>query len=345
MIQVGIIGATGYTGGELARLLIGHPHAELVAVTSRQYEGRALTRLFPGLMNKTELIFRAALDDDELPDVVFMATPNGVAMEQVPGFIKKGVKVIDLSADFRIKDAALWARWYGQEHTCPDLLDEAVYGLPEIYRDDVRSANLIANPGCYPTSVLLGYAPLLRAQIIAPDSLIIDAKSGVSGAGRQAKTELLLSEVSGSFKAYGASGHRHFPEIFTQLKAIGGEDVEESGFEFTPHLIPMTRGIFSTLYFGSDADVHALYEVLATAWRNEPFVAVLPPGAHPQTRTVRGTNMCHLSVHKRDGGRVGKVLSVIDNLIKGASGQAIQNFNLMCGFDETAGLQATAIIP
>ena len=335
MIRTGIIGGTGYTGAELIRLLLEHPQAELARLTSRRNAGRPVGEVFPHFAGKTDLVFSEALDDAAELDAVFVAAPNGVAMEDAPALLEAGVKVIDLSADFRIKDAAVWERWYGQKHACPERLPEAVYGLPELHRDLIKEARLIANPGCYPTSVILGCAPLLKAGLIDPGLLIADSKSGVSGAGRGAQTHLLSAEVDGNFMAYGVSGHRHFPEIAQCLDGLVDGAV---GLSFTPHLVPMTRGIFSTLYFKTDETLETLHRAMADAWKDEPFVAVLNAGGHPKTRTVRGTNECQIAVHKTDGG-VGKVLSVIDNLLKGASGQALQNMNLMFGLDETAGLE------
>ena len=347
MNTVGIIGGTGYTGIELVRLLSAHPDVKLAQITSRQNAGRTVAEVFPHLAGHVDLVYGEKLKAPEKLDVVFIAAVSGVAMELVPELLKKGVKIIDLSADFRIKNADVWARWYELTHACPQLLNDAVYGLPELYRNEIKNARLIANPGCYPTSVILGYAPLLKAQLIAPQFLVADSKSGVSGAGRQAQTHLLSAEVEGNFMAYAASGHRHFPEIAEQLHACVG-DASSTDLAFTPHLVPMPRGIFSTLYVKTTESADALHKALSDAWASEPFVKVLPPGTHPQTRDVRGTNECHIAVHKQDNSgnsEIGKVLVVIDNLIKGAAGQAVQNMNLMCGLDETAGLKSAPVVP
>lgn len=342
MATAGIIGGTGYTGVELIRLLVEHPRIELTQITSRQNAGQSVASMFPHLAGRTDLVFSETLGALDSLDLVFVAAPSGVAMNAAQELIEKGIKVIDLSADFRIKDASLWERWYGETHASPALLSDAVYGLPELYRAAIADAQLVANPGCYPTSVILGYAPLLRAKVIDAEFLVADSKSGVSGAGRQAHTHLLSAEVEGNMAAYGASKHRHFPEIACQLREIAGIS---PNFSFTPHLAPMTRGIFSTLYFKTDETQDALHDVLRDAWKAEPFVSVLDAGAHPQTRTVRGTNQCHMAVHKPEDSDIGKLLVVIDNLIKGAAGQAVQNMNLMFAWDEVAGLEATALMP
>lgn len=342
-IRATVIGGAGYTGVELVRLLCGHPDARLVEVVSRSNAGRGLAEVFPHFAGATDLVCSAEASADA--DVVFFATPHGVAMEQAPAFLDAGMRVIDLSPDFRFKDAALWTRWYGCEHAAPNLLGEAVYGLPELFRADIAKARLVANPGCYPTSVVLGYAPLLRGGLIDAGLLIADSKSGVSGAGRQGGVDLLMAEVAGSIKAYKASGHRHQPEMHTQLERLAGGPV---ALEFTPHLVPMVRGIFSTLYFKSAASPDELQTALADAWRDEPFVRLLPPGAHPQTRETRGTNVCRIALHHADvsaGGGIYKLLVVLDNLVKGASGQAVQNMNVMFGLDETRGLEQLAVLP
>ncbi len=342
-IRAGIVGATGYTGCELLRLLASHPAVELSLVTSRSEAGRPVADLFPNLRGHLELAFsepRAARLEG--CDVVFFATPNGTAMTLAPALLEAGVRVVDLSADFRLRDPAVWAQWYGMPHACPALLAEAVYGLPEVNRDRLAGARLVANPGCYPTAVQLGFLPLLEAGVVDPESLIADAKSGVSGAGRKAAVELAYSELAGSFKAYGVAGHRHLPEITQGLELYGATPVR---LTFVPHLLPMVRGIHATLYADlrdSDVDLQALYEA---RYRDEPFVDVLPAGSHPETRSVRGVNLCRLSVCRpQDGERV-VVLSVIDNLVKGAAGQAVQNMNLMFGLVETAGLDGIAVLP
>ena len=343
MIKVGIVGGTGYTGVELLRLLAAHPGVQLKAITSRSEEGVAVADMFPNLRGHVDLRFTVPdLDTLSDCDVVFFATPNGIAMTQVPELLAAGVKVIDLAADFRIKDLAVWEKWYGMRHACPELVAEAVYGLPEINREAIRTARLVANPGCYPTAVTLGFLPLLEAGLIDSQHLIADAKSGASGAGRGANVAMLLSEVEGSFKAYAASGHRHLPEIGEKLGLLAGQKV---GLTFVPHLLPMVRGIHATLYgrlTREAGDLQALYE---QRYAGEGFVDVLPAGSHPETRTVRGGNMCRIAQHRPQGSDTVVVLSVIDNLVKGAAGQAVQNMNIMCGLPEQQGLQQIAILP
>ncbi len=344
-IRVGIVGATGYTGSELLRLLVRHPAATVQLATSRELDGQPVSGLFQNLRGRCDLSFSAP-DVDALKtcDAVFFATPNGTAMKMAPALLAAGVRVIDLSADFRLQDVAEWQRWYGVEHACPDLLPEAVYGLPEVHREAVRKARLVANPGCYPTAVQLGFLPLLERRLVDPTRLIADAKSGASGAGRKAEIGLLLSEVAENFKAYGVNGHRHLPEISQGLRAAAGGAV---GLTFVPHLTPMVRGIHATLYAEClercDArDLHALY---AERYAHEPFVDVMEPGATPETRGVKGSNVCRLAVFLPQPGNTVIVLSVIDNLVKGAAGQAVQNFNLMFGLDEQAGLDIIALQP
>ena len=341
MFRVGVVGATGYTGAELLRLLCGHPHLAVGVVTSRAEAGRPVADVFPNLRGRLDLSY-SDLDLAALAacDAVFFATPNGTAMRHAPALLDAGVRVIDLAADFRLRDPAAWERWYDMPHACPHLLAEAVYGLPELHRDAIRGARLIANPGCYPTAVTLGLLPLVEAGILAPGALIADVKSGVSGAGRNVRQNLLFSEVAESFKAYNVFAHRHQPEIVQTLGARAGVAPE---LVFVPHLVPMVRGIHATLYARlavPDADLGALY---AQRYAGEPFVQVLPAGAHPETREVRGANDCRIAVH-RDGAQV-VVLSVIDNLVKGAAGQAIQNLNLMLGLPETAGLAFAGALP
>ena len=346
MIKVGIVGGTGYTGIELLRLLALHPEAELTAITSRTEAGKPVAEMFPSLRGLLDIAFTPPdLSTLTACDLVFFATPNGTAMELVPGLLETGVKVIDLAADFRLKDPQEWQRWYSMPHACPELLAEAVYGLPEINRELIRNAQVIANPGCYPTATILGFLPLIEKNLIDCSRLIADAKSGVSGAGRGAKTDFLLCEVSESLKAYGVAGHRHLPEIRQALITVSGLPVEMT---FVPHLIPMIRGIHSTLYaeLGSKKlNQDELYQLYIERYQDEPFVDVLPPGSHPDTRSVKGSNMCRIAIHKpRDRDTV-VVLSVIDNLVKGAAGQAVHNMNLMFGFDETSGLDIAPLTP
>jgi N-acetyl-gamma-glutamyl-phosphate reductase len=343
VIKVGIVGGTGYTGVELLRLLAQHPMVELKAVTSRTEAGMLVSQMYPNLRGRVDLPFsEPTLESLGACDVVFFATPNGVAMKQVPELLAQGVKVIDLAADFRLKDPAEWQQWYGMPHTSPDLLAEAVYGLPEVNREAIKTARLVANPGCYPTAVQLGFLPLLKAGLIDSQSLIADAKSGVSGAGRKAEVATLLCEAGDSFKAYGVAGHRHLPEIKQGLATMSGASV---GLTFVPHLLPMIRGIHATLYARLTADVSDIQALYEQTYQNEAFVDVLPAGSHPETRSVRGANMCRMAVHRPQGGNTVVILSVIDNLVKGAAGQAVQNMNIMCGLPETTGLNHIALLP
>jgi len=342
MIKAGIVGGTGYTGVELLRILCMHPQVELTVITSRGEAGKPVADMFPNLRSKVDLVFTEP-DPVALSacDVVFFATPNGTAMQTTPSLLDAGVRVIDLAADFRIKDVAEWEQWYGMKHACPDLLDEAVYGLPEVNRELIRNARLLANPGCYPTAVLLGFLPLIEAGLVNCDDLIADCKSGVSGAGRSANIGALLCETSESFKAYAVPGHRHLPEIRQGLESAVGMPV---GLTFVPHLTPMIRGIHATLYASQSkpADLQALYE---DRYADEPFVDVLQAGSHPETRSVRGSNYCRIAIHKPQDRDTIVVLSVIDNLVKGAAGQAVHNMNLMFGLDETLGIDAVALMP
>lgn len=341
-VKIGVVGGTGYTGVELLRLLAQHPNAEIALITSRQEAGTAVSAMFPSLRGRVDLEFSVPSDAAlKKCDVVFFATPNGVAMQQARALYDAGVRIIDIAADFRIKDIPTWEKWYATKHACPELVAEAVYGLPEVNREQIRGARIIANPGCYPTAVQLGFLPLLSNKLVDAGHLIADAKSGVSGAGRKAEVHTLFSEAADNFKAYGVSGHRHLPEISQGLRAMAGGDVR---LIFTPHLTPMIRGIHATLYatLTGDVDLQSLYE---KTYASEPFVDVMPAGSHPETRSVRGSNMCRIAVHRPQGGDIAVVLSVIDNLTKGAAGQAIQNMNLMCGFAETAGLEQIALMP
>jgi N-acetyl-gamma-glutamyl-phosphate reductase len=355
VIKVGIVGGTGYTGVELLRMLVKHPQAEVVAITSRAEEGVRVDELYPSLRGHLDIRFSHP-DPNALAqcDVVFFATPHNVAMNMVPQLIALDIPVIDLSADFRIRDAELWSTWYAEPHACPELITRAVYGLPEFNREAISQAQLVACPGCYPTSVQLGFMPLLEQGLINEQSLIANAASGVSGAGRQAKIDNLFSEVSDSYKAYGASGHRHLPEIEQGLKDIVDRARPDSvvsdllGLTFVPHLVPMVRGMQSTLYAqlnDSSTTLDEIQDLFEERYADEPFVDVLPVGSHPQTRSVRGANTCRIAVHRPQGRDTIVVLSVIDNLVKGASGQAIQNMNIMMELDECAGLETVALMP
>ncbi|MCP5140730.1 MAG: N-acetyl-gamma-glutamyl-phosphate reductase [Gammaproteobacteria bacterium] len=342
-IKVGIVGGTGYTGVELLRLLVRHPNVDLAAITSRGNAGTRVADMFPNLRGWTDLAFGEP-DAEVLGacDLVFFATPNGTAMTMVPALLDAGVKVIDLAADFRIKDVALWSKWYGMEHACPELVAEAVYGLPEMNREAIRSARLVANPGCYPTAVTLGLLPLIEAGIGDIGRIIADCKSGVSGAGRGASVPMLMGETGESFKAYAVAGHRHWPEIRQQLSVLAGQPAD---LVFVPHLLPMIRGIHATLYVegvGADIDLQGLYEA---RYAEEGFVDVMPAGSHPETRSVRGGNQCRMAVQRPPSGDRVVVLSVIDNLVKGAAGQAVQNMNLMFGLPEAAGLDIVGLLP
>ena len=342
MIKVGVVGGTGYTGVELLRLLAQHPHVELAAITSRGEAGTPVADMFPSLRQRVSLRFAdpagAGLDRC---DLVYFATPNGVAMEQARALLDQGVRVIDLAADFRLRDVAQWEQWYSMKHAAPDLVAEAVYGLPELRREQIRSARLVANPGCYPTAVQLGLLPLVETAAVDLAHLVADAKSGVSGAGRKAEVHTLFSEASDNFKAYGVAGHRRLPEIRQGLSQAAGREVS---LTFVPHLTPMIRGIHATLYarVTTQSDFQALYE---KRYAGEPFVDVLPPKSHPDTRSVRASNLCRIAVHRPMGGDMLVVLSVIDNLVKGAAGQAVQNMNIMFGFDERAGLAQIPVLP
>lgn len=343
MIRVGVVGGTGYTGVELLRLLAGHPMVSLHVITSRTEAGRGVAELFPNLRGRLGIDFSAP-DNGRLRecDVVFFATPNGTAMTMVPQLLEAGVRIIDLAADFRLKSPALWEQWYGMPHACPGLLEEAVYGLPEVNRAAIRGARLVANPGCYPTAIQLGFLPLIETRVVDAGHLIADAKSGVSGAGRKALTASLFCEAGENFKAYAVSGHRHLPEIRQGLESVSGGMI---GLTFVPHLTPMIRGIHATLYAtleDPDCDLQGLYE---TRYCDEAFVDVLPAGSHPETRSVRGANHCRIAVHRPHDGGVAIILAVIDNLVKGAAGQAVQNMNIMQGFDETLGLNDIALLP
>ncbi len=342
MIKVGIVGGTGYTGVELLRLLALHPQVELRAITSRADAGTPVSQMFPSLRGHVDLNF---IHPDEahleLCDLVFFATPNGIAMQQVHALLGAGVRVVDLSADFRIQDVAEWEKWYGMSHACPDLVAEAVYGLPEVNREHIKKARLVANPGCYPTAVQLGFLPLLEAGLVDTATLIADAKSGVSGAGRKTELSILFTEAADNFKAYGVSGHRHLPEIRQGLARVAQHEVS---LTFVPHLTPMIRGIHATLYarLKADADLQALYE---QRYAHEAFVDVMPAGSHPETRSVRGANVCRIAVHRPQGGNTVVVLAVIDNLVKGAAGQAVQNMNIMFGLPETTALNNVPLLP
>lgn len=338
-IKIGIVGGTGYTGIELIRLLLNHPSVEIFAVSSRRLKGQKLSQLFPSLVGQTELCFSDS-DDEKFNDcaVIFFATPHGVAMENVKNFLNKDIKIIDLGADFRLKDTSIYSKYYGIEHTQKEILNKAVYGLSELAREDIKTAQLVANPGCYPTAVQLALAPLLKENYIKTDTIIADCKSGISGAGRNANISLLQTETAENFKAYGVSGHRHLPEINQGLSELSESDIY---ITFVPHLVPMIRGILATIYVDltKKVDVQKIFEEF---YKNEFFVNVLENGIYPETRSVKASNFCQISVEKIENKLV--IISTIDNLVKGAAGQAVQNMNLMFGFEENMGLKQVATI-
>jgi N-acetyl-gamma-glutamyl-phosphate reductase len=343
MINVGIVGGTGYTGVELLRLFAQHPEVTVRAITSRKDAGTRVAQMFPSLRGHYDLAFCDPKDADlGSCDVVFFATPHGVAMSQARELLAADVRIIDLAADFRLRDPAQFERWYKMPHACPDLLEEAVYGIPEVNRDAIRRARIIGNPGCYPTAVQLGFLPLLEAGLVDSQHLVADCKSGVSGAGRKAELSLAFSEASDNFAAYGIAGHRHLPEIVQGLTRASKDAVR---LVFTPHLTPMIRGIFATLYAplrDPGTDIQSVFE---RRYGNEPFIDVMPAGSLPDTRSVRASNVLRIATHRPPDSDIAVVVVVEDNLVKGAAGQAIQNMNLMFGLPETTGLTAPAVLP
>ncbi|KJV44651.1 N-acetyl-gamma-glutamyl-phosphate reductase [Acinetobacter indicus] len=349
MISVGIVGGTGYTGVELLRLLLRHPEVQVTVLTSRTEAGRRVDDMFPSLRGHTDLCYSDLnIEDLKQCDVVFFATPHGVAMKHAADLVAANTKVIDLAADFRLQDLAQFEKWYGMEHACPDILKDSVYGLSELNREQIKTAQVIGNPGCYPTTVQLGLAPLLKSAetLIKPESIIIDAKSGVSGAGRKASLGMIYSENADNFKAYGVAGHRHHPEIVEALENISGQKDVFNHIVFVPHLVPMIRGMLSTMYIdltdaGDALDVQALYEQF---YAQEQFVDVMPAGSSPETRSVRGANQLRIALYKPQPKKL-VVLVAQDNLVKGAAGQAVQNMNLMFGFAEQAGLEVIGLLP
>ncbi|EPF83559.1 N-acetyl-gamma-glutamyl-phosphate reductase [Acinetobacter gyllenbergii] len=349
MISVGIVGGTGYTGVELLRLLLRHSQVQVRILTSRTEAGKRVADMFPSLRGHTTLEF-SDLDLDQLAqcDVVFFATPHGVAMQHAEKLIATGTKVIDLAADFRLQDLVQFEKWYGMQHSCPAILKDSVYGLTELNRERIKQAQVIGNPGCYPTTVQLGLAPLLKNadQLIQTQSIIVDAKSGVSGAGRKASLGMIYSENADNFKAYGVAGHRHHPEIVEALENISGQKGQFDQLIFVPHLVPMIRGMLSTIYVdlteqGQQLDLQALYEDF---YKEERFVDVMPANSSPETRSVRGANELRIALYRPQPNKL-IILVAQDNLVKGAAGQAIQNMNLMFGFDEAAGLEGIGLLP
>jgi len=342
MLKIGIVGGTGYTGVELLRLLADHPGTRVEVITSRSNAGTPVVDVFPNLRGKFDIKFSEPdVDSYQNCDLVFFATPNGVAMGQAKALLDKGIKLIDLAADFRIQDIETWEKWYGEAHACPSLVEQAVYGLPELNRDAIKTASLVANPGCYPTSVILALMPLLQNGLIEPSSIIADCKSGISGAGRNANVATTYSELSESVKAYAVTGHRHLPEIRQILQSINNE----AELVFVPHLMPMIRGLHATVYADANNTDTNIQQVFEKFYRDEPFVDVMPAGSHPETRSVKGANHCRIAVHYLATSKKYVVLAVIDNLVKGAAGQAIQNMNLMFGLNETTGLNAPGMMP
>lgn len=346
MLKAGIIGASGYAGGELIRLLASHPGIEITAITSRTHEGKQLGEVFSSFTGWKGPVFSGSDSADSVEgcDVVFMAVPHGVAMKQAPEMLRRGQKVIDFGSDFRFRDPKVYEQWYKLEHLEPELAKGATYGLPEFHREEIRKAQLVGNPGCYPTSIALALEPILKAGLVDTSRIIIDAKSGVSGAGRKAEQSNLLTELSNNFKAYGVAGHRHVPEIEQELSRIAGEDLKVC---FTPHLLPISRGILSTLHLGLKREIttREVEDLLEARYAGEPFVKVLREPVLPEIRGVAGTNCCHIGVRVDARTKSLIVVSVIDNLIKGAAGQALQNMNLMCGFEETTALQSWPVFP
>ena len=343
MIRVGVVGATGYTGIELVRLLLQHPGVMIDVVTSRGEAGRRLDNLFPSLLGVSDLRFTDPTDADYTAcDVVFFATPHNVAMREVPALIDQGIRVIDLSADFRLTDVALWEHWYGESHAAPELCAQAIYGLPETHREAIKAARLVACPGCYPTAVQLGFLPLMKAGVVDTGSLVASCGSGTSGAGRQAKLAGLLTEAGESLSAYGVSGHRHLPEMEQGLSGMAQQPVS---LTFVPHLVPMSRGIHATLFAQLTTEVDDLQGLFEQCFATEPSVVVLPAGDYPATRDARGANICQLAVAQPQGRDTVVVLSAIDNLVKGAAGQAVQAMNLMVDQPEWAGLGGIALTP
>lgn len=346
-VKVTIVGATGYTGGELLRLLLSHPGVEVIALFRlSSEEALPVSRFHPHLRGLTDLECRPYEEGEAAKgDAVFLAVPNGIAMELVPPLLRKGVRIIDLSADFRLRDPEIYREWYRKSHSAPSLLPEAVYGLPELWRSQIRGARVLANPGCYPVSVLLSAAPLVRRGLVDLESLIVDSKSGVSGAGRsRLEVGYLFSELNDDFRAYSVAGHRHIPEMEQQLTLLAGHPV---ALTFTPHLVPMTRGLFTTLYarLKEPLSLTALFDLYGNDYAKEPFIRLLPPGEVPRTKAVIGSNFCDLGLFVDERSRRVIVLSALDNLIKGAAGNAVQSFNLMFGMDERMGLWGPGLMP
>lgn len=345
MVKVAIFGASGYTGQELARILLSHPQAELVAVTSRRFAGMPVAEVFPALSGLTSLKYQNVKPKEiaDASDVIFLALPHGVSMDVAPVFIQAGKKVIDLSADYRLRDLATYENWYAK-HSSAGILKDAVYGIPELYRQEIKKTKLVANPGCYPTSIILGLAPALKNKLLDTSTIIADSASGVSGAGREPQTDSLFCEVEGGFKAYKVGKHRHTPEIEQELNSLAGE---KFAISFTPHLLPVKRGILSTIYASLKKEItlpelHSLYSSFYAA---EKFVRLCPAGAYPNISSVCGSNYCDIGLALDPRTKRVIIMAAIDNLIKGAAGQAVQNMNIICGFEEEAGLEAVPLYP
>ena len=340
--QIGIVGGTGYTGVELLRMLAVHPEVEVHCLTSRSEAGKSVGALYPWLHAYSDVMFEApSADALSACDLVFYATPNQIAMHDAPALVEAGCRVIDLAADFRFSDLSVWEHTYQATHAAPELAKEAVYGLPECYRETIASASLVGNPGCYPTASILALLPLVEAGLLSDTQVILDGKSGASGAGRNARTDLIVAEASDNFHAYGADGHRHGPEIADQLTHIAGQSIEVT---FVPHLLPMIRGIEVTAYVSTSMPIAEVRDLYQTRYASEPLVSVVDSGVHPETRWVRGSNRCTIGLYSQRPGQL-IVSSVIDNLVKGAAGQAIQNMNLMLGLDETLAVPMHALSP
>ncbi len=346
MIRAGVVGASGYTGAELMRILLSHPEYELTYVTANRYAGEKVSNLYRSFKGFIDLNFEEFDISrlDQLCDVVFVCLPHGESMKYVPGMLAAKKKVVDLSADFRFREASVYERWYGEQHACPSHLEYAVYGLPEINREEIKGARLVANPGCYPTATILGLLPLVKKNHIS-GAIMVDAKSGISGAGRKTTLSTHFPQAADSVSPYSVAGHRHTPEIEVTLGALSRENRVD--IVFVPHLIPMNRGILCTIYapVKNINNKTELFEIYRETYAGEPFVKVLPVGTYPETKAVQGSNMCHISIELIENKEIAVVMSAIDNLVKGASGQAVQNMNLMCGIPESSGLKLPGLFP
>jgi len=343
--RVGIIGATGYTGVELLRLLLRHPEVEVTVLTSQKYAGLPIDQVFPSVMKDFQLRCEE-LNLDQISkktDFIFTAVPHKTAMETVPLFVQRGKRVVDLSADFRFKDPTVYEKWY-QKHTCPELLAESVYGLPELHREKIRNAKIVGNPGCYPTGALIGLIPLVIREMVSYETIVVDSKSGVSGAGRDVVLGSLFCEVNEGVKAYNIFKHRHLPEIEGELSQLAKKKITVN---FVPHLIPMDRGILTTLYVNFNQKVKAddVVNVFEEYYREEPFIRLYPKGKIPNTKDVRGSNYCDIGIVVDEYDGRGVIVTAIDNLVKGASGEAVQNMNVMLGYPETMGLEVIPLSP